>query len=94
MHLMQCEMQSFKTILEPWYNSEVQGANHPDICCLHVPDDSNLQGFTGPSLLRTAVQHTQVLASLDPFDAIDAKQNSTMSFFLPHSCTSGGLLDI
>ena len=102
---MQCEMQSFKTILGPWYHSEVQRANHPDVRHLHVPDDNNFQGFAGPSFSRTAAHRTQALASLDPFDAIDVEQDSATSVFLPpeplfdsrihtHSRTSGGLLDI
>ncbi|KAI9569337.1 hypothetical protein HD554DRAFT_2093027 [Boletus coccyginus] len=80
-HVTQREMQLFKTILGPWYHSEVQRASHADVRHLHVPDDSNFQGFAGPSLSRTA-QHTQVPTSPGPFDAIDAEQDP-MSFFLP-----------
>ena len=102
---MQREMQSFKTILGPWYHSEVQRTNRADVRHVHVPDDSNLQGFSGPSLSRTAIQRTQVLTPPDPFDTIDAEHDAATSFFLPpetlfdgrihtHSRTSGGLLDI
>lgn len=105
MHLMQREMQSFKTILGPWYHSEAQRTSRADVRHVPVPDDSNLQGFSGPSLSRTAAQRVHVPTSPDPFDAIDAEQDTATSFFLPpealfdsrmhtHSRTSGGLLDI
>ncbi|KAF8555322.1 hypothetical protein OG21DRAFT_1571737 [Imleria badia] len=104
-HLMQREMQSFKSILGPWYHSEAQGTSRADVRHVHVPDDSNLQSFAGPSLSRTAAQRTQVPTSPDPFGNFDAEQDTAASFFLPpealfdsrvhtHSRTSGGLLDI
>jgi hypothetical protein len=103
-HLMQRETQSLKTILGPWYHSEVQRTSRADVRHVQVPDDSNLQGFAGPSLSRTATQRTQV-PTLDQFDTIDAELDPATSFFLPpethfdgrihtHSRTSGGLLNI
>lgn len=104
-HLMQRDMQPFKTILGPWYHSEVQRTSRAGVQHIPVPDDSNLQGFAGPSFSRTAAQRTQAHVSPDPFDIIDAEQDTTTSFFLPpealfdsrihpHSRTSGGLVDI
>lgn len=101
-HLMQREMQSFKTILGPWYRSEAQRTNRVDV---RQPNDSNLQGFAGPSLSRIVAQRPQVPAAPDPFESMDAELDAIASFFPPadvaydnhshmHARTSGGLLDI
>ncbi|KAG8213594.1 hypothetical protein J3R82DRAFT_10263 [Butyriboletus roseoflavus] len=104
-HVMQRELQSFKTILGPWYRSSVQRTSRADGRRVHVPDDSNLQGFTGPSLSRIVAQRAQVPTTPDLFDTIDAEQDAFASFFPPadvvydnhnhvHAHTSGGLLDL
>ncbi|KAH0827403.1 hypothetical protein J3R83DRAFT_4059 [Lanmaoa asiatica] len=102
-HLMQREMQSFKTILGPWYRSEAQRTSRADVRHVHVPDDSNLQGFTGLSLSRTVAQRPQAPTAPDPFNTIDAEHDAIASFFSPadvdnhshlHTRTSGGLLDL
>ncbi|KAN0090785.1 hypothetical protein V8E55_004351 [Tylopilus felleus] len=104
-HLVQRELQSFKTILGPWYHSEVQSTSRGDVRHVHVPEDSNLQGFAGPSHSRTVSQRTQGPTSPDPFDNLDAEHDTATSFFLPpealldsrihaHSRTSSSLLDI
>ena len=105
MHLVQRELQSFKTILGPWYHSQVQSTSRGDVRHVHVPEDSNLQGFAGPSHSRTVSQRTQGPTSPDPFDNLDAEHDTATSFFLPpealldsrihaHSRTSSSLLDI
>lgn len=102
---MQREMQSFKVILGPWYRSGVQRTSRADGRHVHVPDDNNLQGFSGPSLSRAVAHRAQVPTAPDPFDTIDAEQDAFASFFPPadvvydshshvHARTSGGLLDL
>ncbi|KAF8119788.1 hypothetical protein EV363DRAFT_1379598 [Boletus edulis] len=104
-HFMQREMQSFKTILGPWYHSEVQRTSRTGVPHVHVPEDSSLQGFVGPSLARTAAQRPPAPTPPDLFDIIDTDQDTATPFFLPpealfdsrihtHSRTAGGLLDI
>lgn len=101
MHVMQREIQSFKTILGPWYRSDGQRTGRADVRHVHTPDDSNLHGFSGRSHSRTVTQRT----APDPFDTIDAEQDAFASFFPPadvvydnhshmHARTLGGLLDL
>lgn len=101
-HVMQREIQSFKTILGPWYRSDVQRTSRGRV---HVPEDNNHQGFAGPSLSRAVAQRAQVPTAPDRFDTIDAEQDAFASFFPPadvvydnhshtHARTSGGLLDL
>lgn len=103
-HLVEREIQSFKTILGPWYHSEVDRTSRAGVHHT-IPDDNHLQGFAGPSLHRTVGQRTQVPAVPGPFESIDAELDAVASFFPPadavydnhghmHARTSGGLLDI
>ncbi|KAF9231721.1 hypothetical protein BU15DRAFT_82065 [Melanogaster broomeanus] len=81
-HVMQREIQSFKTILGPWYRSGMS----PGVP--RVQDDSTCQGFAGPSTSWTVSQRAQALFASDSFDTIlpsshttDAEHDALAAYF-------------
>ncbi|KAF9222708.1 hypothetical protein BS17DRAFT_755833 [Gyrodon lividus] len=93
-HVMQREMQSLKTILGPWYRTDMQRTNRQDSLYVYNQDDSTTsQGFAGPSTHRTVPQRVQAPFMADPFDTvfppshtIDASHDALAPYFpLPSS---------